>query len=159
MGSPPHGIVEGKERTKNNNVLDLEIRNRYKHPVRRNVLVSTIYFIGNGLSQVQSLGNVAVNNLMNYLKIERGELESTEDSSEDEEYCDIEIENQNVNVEPSEPSLSTHSIHEHTVSNSTCLQIGIILRYMWSRMRSNNDVVCYYCFILIYLWYFRKSNR
>ncbi|KAK7332943.1 hypothetical protein VNO80_29700 [Phaseolus coccineus] len=153
MGSP-HGIVEGKERTKNNNVLDLEIRNHYKHPVKRNALVSAIYFIGNGLSQVQSLGNMAVNNLMNYLKIERGELESTEDSSEDEEYYEIEIENQNVGAEPLEPSLSTHSIHEHTVSDTACLQIGIILRYMWSRMRSNNDVVCYCCFILIYLWYF-----
>nr|XP_007147084.1 hypothetical protein PHAVU_006G095000g [Phaseolus vulgaris]ESW19078.1 hypothetical protein PHAVU_006G095000g [Phaseolus vulgaris] len=154
MGSPPHGIVEGKERTKNNNVLDLEIRNRYKHPGRRNVLVSAICFIGNGLSQVQSLGNMAVNNLMNYLKIERGELESSEDSSEDEEYYEIEIDNQNVGAEPLEPSLSTHSIHEHTVSDTAFLQIGIILRYMWSRMRSNNDVVCYCCFILIYLWYF-----
>ncbi|XP_017436238.1 piezo-type mechanosensitive ion channel homolog isoform X2 [Vigna angularis] len=150
----PHGIVEGRERTKNNNVLDLEIRNRCELPGRRNSLVSAIYFIGSGLSQLQSLGNMAVTNLMNYLKIERGELESTEDSSEDEEYYEIEIENQNVGAEPLEPAISTHSFHEHTVPDTACLQIGIILRYMWSRMRSNNDVVCYCCFILIYLWYF-----
>ncbi|CAJ1960920.1 unnamed protein product [Sphenostylis stenocarpa] len=136
----PHGIVDGKERTKNNDVLDLEIRNCYKLPIKRKALVSAIHFIGNGLSQVQSLGNVAVNNLMNYLKIERGELESTEDSSEDEVYYEIEIENQNVGSEPLEPIISTHSIHEHTMPNTACHQIGIILRYMWSRMRSNNDV-------------------
>ncbi|XP_025982938.2 piezo-type mechanosensitive ion channel homolog [Glycine max] len=149
-----HEIVELKERTKNNDVLDLEIRNRYKLPARKNALVSAIHFIGNGVYQVQSLGNMAVNNLMNYLKIEHGELESTEDSSEDEEYYEIEIENQNMGAEPLEPTISTHSIHEHTVPDTAFLQIGIILRYMWSRMRSNNDVVCYCCFILIYLWYF-----
>ncbi|KAL2345732.1 hypothetical protein Fmac_007017 [Flemingia macrophylla] len=132
----------------------LEIRNCYKLPVRRNVLVSALHFIGKGVSQVQSFGNMAVNNLMNYLKIEHGELESTDDSSEDEVYYDIEIENQNVGAEPLEPTISTHTIHEHTLPDAACHQIGIILSYMWSRMRSNNDVVCYCCFILIYLWNF-----
>lgn len=147
----PHGIVEVRERTKSNDLLDLEIRNRYK-PVRKNALVSAIQLVGNGVSQVRSLGNMAVNNLMNYLKIEREELESTEDSSEDEEY--YEIENHNMGAEPLEPTFSTHSVNEHTVPDTACLQIGIIFRYMWSRMRSNNDVVCYCCFVLIYLWSF-----
>ncbi|XP_020211265.1 piezo-type mechanosensitive ion channel homolog isoform X2 [Cajanus cajan] len=145
-------IVEVKERTKNNDILG--ISDRCKLPVRKNALVSAIHFIGKGVSQVQSLGNMAVNNLMNYLKIEHGELESTEDSSEDEVYYDIEIENQNMGAEPLEPTISTHTIHEHTLPDTACLQIGIILHYMWSRMRSNNDVVCYCCFILIYLWNF-----
>ncbi|XP_061348437.1 piezo-type mechanosensitive ion channel homolog [Gastrolobium bilobum] len=147
-----HGIVQVKERIKSNDFWDLENRNRYKLPVRKNALVSAIHFIGNGVSQVQSLGNMAVNNLMNYLKIENEELESTKDSSEDEEY--YEIENQNMGAEPLEPTFSTHSVYEHTVPDTACLQIGIIFRYMWSRMRSNNDVVCYCCFILIYLWHF-----
>ncbi|XP_073222018.1 piezo-type mechanosensitive ion channel homolog isoform X3 [Cicer arietinum] len=148
----PHGIAEVKERTKSNDIFHLEIRNRYKLRVRRNALVSAVHFIGNGVSQVQSLGNMAVNNLMNYLKIEREELESSEDSSDDEEY--YEIENQNTGAEPLESTFSTHSVNEHTVPDTACLQIGIIIRYMWSRMRSNNDVVCYCCFILIYLWSF-----
>ncbi|RDY14846.1 Piezo-type mechanosensitive ion channel-like protein, partial [Mucuna pruriens] len=135
----PHGTVEVKGRTKHNDVSDLEIRNRYELLVRRSALVSTIHFIGNGVSQVQLLGNMAVNNLMNFLKIEHGELESTEDSSEDEEYYEIEIENQNMGGEPLEPTISTNSIHEHTMPDTACLQIGIILHYMWSQMRSNND--------------------
>ncbi|KAK7284316.1 hypothetical protein RJT34_19061 [Clitoria ternatea] len=150
----PHGMVEVKERAKVNDFLDFEKRNCYKLPVRKNALLSAIHFIGHGVSQVQCLGNMAVNNLINYLKIERGELESTEDSSEDEEYYEIEIENQNMGAEPLEPTFSTHSAHEHTVPDTACIQIGIILRYIWSRMRSNNDVVCYCCFILLYLWYF-----
>ncbi|CAJ2631584.1 unnamed protein product [Trifolium pratense] len=148
----PRGIVNLKERTKSSDYLDLEIRNRYKLRVRRNALVSAVNFIGNGVSQVQSLGNMAVNNLMNYLKIEREELEPTEDSSDDEEY--YEIENQNTGAEPLEHTFSTHSVHEHIVPDTGCLQIGIIFHYTWSRMRSNNDVVCYCCFILIYLWSF-----
>ncbi|OIW17512.1 hypothetical protein TanjilG_22624 [Lupinus angustifolius] len=145
----PHGIVEVKD---SNGFLDLETRSRYKIRVRKNPLFSAVRLIGKGVSQVQSLGNMAVNNLMNYLKIEHEELESNKDSSEDEVY--YEIENQNIGVEPLEPTSSTHSVHEHTVPDTACLRIGIILRYMWSRMRSNNDVVCYFCFILIYLWYF-----
>ncbi|XP_027349564.1 piezo-type mechanosensitive ion channel homolog [Abrus precatorius] len=150
----PHGIVGVKERTKGNDFSDLERSKHYKLPVRKNALVSAIHFIGSGLSQVQSLGNMAVNNLMNYLKIEHEKLESTEDSSEDEEYYEIEIDNQNMGAELLEPTFSAHSVHEHTVPDTAYLQIGIILRYMWSRMRSNNDVVCYFCFILIYLWNF-----
>ncbi|CAL0308579.1 unnamed protein product [Lupinus luteus] len=145
----PHGIVEVKD---SNVFLDSETRSRYKIPVRKNPLFSAVRLIGSGVSQVQSLGNMAVNNLMHYLKIEHEELESNKDSSEDEVY--YEIENQNVGVEPLEPTSSTHSVHEHTAPDTACLRIGIILRYMWSRMRSNNDVVCYFCFILIYLWYF-----
>nr|ABN09015.1 hypothetical protein MtrDRAFT_AC172101g12v1 [Medicago truncatula] len=148
----PHGIVELKEKTKTNDLLDLGIRNRYKLRVRKNALVSAVHFIGNGVSQVQSLGNMAVNNLMNYLKIERKELKSAEDSSDDEEY--YEIENQNTSAEPLESTFSIHSVNEHTVPDTACPQIGIIFRYMWSQMRSNNDVVCYCCFILIYLWSF-----
>ncbi|XP_057439423.1 piezo-type mechanosensitive ion channel homolog isoform X2 [Lotus japonicus] len=151
MGSP-HGIVEVKERTKNNDFLDLEIRNRYKLPGKRNALVSAVHFIGSGISQAQSLGNMAVNNLVNYLKIEREGQEPTDDSSEDEEY--YEIENQNSGAEPLEPTFSTNSINEHTGSDTSCLQIGILVRHIWSRMRSNNEVVCYCCFILIYLWNF-----
>ncbi|GAU11556.1 hypothetical protein TSUD_345470 [Trifolium subterraneum] len=112
----PRGILSVKERTKSSDFLDLEIRNRYKLRVRRNALVSAVHFIGNGVSQVQSLGNMAVNNLMNYLKIEREELEPTEDSSDDEEY--YEIENQNMGAEPLEPTFSTHSVHEHIVPDT-----------------------------------------
>ncbi|KAF7805147.1 piezo-type mechanosensitive ion channel-like protein isoform X1 [Senna tora] len=146
----PHGIVEIKERTSNISFLDSEIRNH----LNPNVIVSAIHLIGNGVTQVKSYGNMAVNNLMNFLKIEDEELESTEDTSEDEVY--YEIENQNTGGEHLEPTFSTqsHIVNEETMSDSTRIQIGIICRYMWSQMRSNNDVVCYCCFILIYLWNF-----
>ncbi|KAJ6723537.1 PIEZO-TYPE MECHANOSENSITIVE ION CHANNEL-like protein [Salix koriyanagi] len=39
-------------------------------------------------------------------------------------------------------------------SDATSLQIGRIFRHIWSQMQSNNDVVCYACFLLVFLWNF-----
>ncbi|MED6172171.1 hypothetical protein PIB30_047572, partial [Stylosanthes scabra] len=123
--STPRGTFEVKERANGNDFFYSETKGRYKTPVRKNALVSAL---------------------------EHEELESNKDSSDDEEYYDIE--NLNMGTEPLEPTISTHTIYEHTMADSAWLRIGIILRHIWSRMRSNNDVVCYCCFILIYLWYF-----
>ncbi|RYR02293.1 hypothetical protein Ahy_B06g081111 [Arachis hypogaea] len=149
--STPRGTYDVKERANGSDYFYSD-RSRYKIPVRKNALLSAVHLLGSGVSQVQSLGNLAVNSLLNYLKIEHEELESNNDSSEDEEY--YEIENLNLGAEPLEATMSTHTIYEHTMPDSAWLRIGIILRHFWSRMRSNNDVVCYCCFILLYLWYF-----
>lgn len=148
----PCGIVEVKERTYSNYFLESETRNHLKLPFRENAIISAVDLIGKGVSQVKSLGNMAANNVMNFLNIEHEELESTKDSSEDEVY--YEIENQNTGCEHLEPTFSAHTANEETISDSACFQIGIIFHYMWSQMQSNNDVVCYCCFILIYLWNF-----
>ncbi|KAJ1417088.1 putative piezo-type mechanosensitive ion channel-like protein isoform [Sesbania bispinosa] len=140
-----HGIVEVKERTKSGDLLDLEIRNRYKLPGRKNALVSAIHFVGNGVSQVQSLGNMAVKNLMNYLKIEHEELESTEDSSDDEEY--YEIENQNMGAEPLEPTFSTHSVNEHPVPDTACLQIAL---FLYALCQNTGPSYTFWVIVLIY---------
>ncbi|XP_028770789.1 piezo-type mechanosensitive ion channel homolog isoform X2 [Neltuma alba] len=148
----PHGLVGVNERTCSDYFLDSEIMNHSKLPTGQNAMVSTIHLIGKGVSQVKFLGNMVVGNLMNFLKIENEELESTKDSSEDEVY--YEVENQNTGGEHLEPTFSAHTINEESVPDSAFFQIGIIFCYMWSRMQSNNDVVCYCCFILIYLWSF-----
>lgn len=150
----PRKMFDVKERTSNSYILDSGVRNHLKPRLGGNAIVSAVHLIGNGVSQATSLVNMAVNNLMSFLKIEHEELESTKDSSEDEVY--YEIENQNTGVENLEPTFSTQSliVTEETMSHSACHRIGIICHYMWSQMRSNNDVVCYCCFVLIYLWNF-----
>ncbi|KAI4301844.1 hypothetical protein L6164_035084 [Bauhinia variegata] len=148
----PRGTAVVKERTDSNDFSDTQKRHRLKLPTRGNPVSSAVRLIGYGVSQVQSLGNMAVNNLVYYLKIEQEESESTNDSSDDEEY--YEIEDQNTGVEHLEPTFSTHSTNDHTTSDTAYHRIGIIFRYIWSRMWSNNDVVCYCCFVLIYLWNF-----
>lgn len=51
-------------------------------------------------------------------------------------------------------SASVQSEKSRTVSDTVSLQIGKIFRHIWSQMRSNNDIVCYCCFILVFLWNF-----
>ncbi|XP_057960873.1 piezo-type mechanosensitive ion channel homolog [Malania oleifera] len=143
-----HEIKEVKEKAE---FLHSERREEKFHS-KENPLISAVHLIGDGVSQVQSLGNLAVNNIVNFLNIENEELNSNEHSSEDEFYD--EIESQSMAGEQLEQTFSLQSGSERTMSDAACLQISIIFRYMWAQMRSNNDVVCYCCFVLIFLWNF-----
>lgn len=121
---------------------------------KRNPFASAAYLIGDGVSHVQTLGTMAVTNLVNFLHIEREDDEVINElSSDDEEY--YEIESQIILPdEHLERTYSVQSNNEKTSSDAAILQIGLILRHVWGQMRSNNDVVCYCCFILIFLWNF-----
>ncbi|KAK9292746.1 hypothetical protein L1049_020726 [Liquidambar formosana] len=147
-----HGISEIKEKAASNEFLDSDRRDKARFQAKGNPLISAVHLIGDGVSQVKSLGNMAVTNLVSFLNIERVEQDSNEHSSEDGKYD--EIENQNIGCEQWDPTFSMQSGSERTMSDAVFLQIGMIFRYMWAQMRSNNDVVCYCCFVLIFLWNF-----
>ncbi|RXH84255.1 hypothetical protein DVH24_027154 [Malus domestica] len=107
-----------------------------------------ISLLGDGVSQVQSIGNQAVNNLVSFLNIDH-EFDVNEHSSVEDGVYD-EMESQKVKVSFDRSS----SLQSDTSSDATSLQLGRILRHIWSQMRSNNDIVCYCCFILVFLWNF-----
>ena len=46
------------------------------------------------------------------------------------------------------------SLQSDQSSDVASLQLGRIFRHIWSQMQSNNDVVCYCCFVLVFLWNF-----
>ena len=148
-----HEIIELKEKSSCSEFLNSQISNDTKFHAKENPLMSAVHLIGDGVSQVQSLGNLAVNNLVRILDIEHEEPIINEDSSEDEVY--YEVESQNIEHEKHlERTFSVQLGIERTTSDAAGPQICIIIRYMWSQMRSNNDVVCYCCFVLIFLWHF-----
>lgn len=148
-----HEIIELKEKSSCSEFPNSQISNNAKFHAKENPLMSAVHLIGDGVSQVQSLGNLAVNNLVRILDIEHEEPNINEDSSEDEVY--YEVESQNIEHEKHlDRTFSVQSGIEHTMSDAAGPRIGIIIRYMWSQMRSNNDVVCYCCFVLIFLWHF-----
>ncbi|CAI9102322.1 OLC1v1000569C1 [Oldenlandia corymbosa var. corymbosa] len=119
-----------------------------------NLLFSAVHLVGDGVSQARSLGKKAVSNLVHFFDIE-DELELHDCSYEDENEIYYELENQNIGFEPVEQAHSFHSESEQTESDATTyLQIGLIFRYIWAQMRSNNEILCYFCFILIFLWNF-----
>ncbi|XP_038681197.1 piezo-type mechanosensitive ion channel homolog isoform X2 [Tripterygium wilfordii] len=117
---------------------------------KENPLVSAVQLIGDGVSQVQSIGNQAVNNLVSFLNIEQEDSDMNEHSSaEDGVYEEMESQRTRDTCLHRSSSLKSDKS-----SDATSLQIGRIFRHIWSQMRSNNDVVCYCCFILVFLWNF-----
>ncbi|XP_068337805.1 piezo-type mechanosensitive ion channel homolog [Pyrus communis] len=120
-------------------------KDKVKGKAKESPLIS---LLGDGVSQVQSIGNQAVNNLVSFFNIDH-EFDVNEHSSVEDGVYD-EMESQKVKVSFDRSS----SLQSDTSSDATSLQLGRILRHIWSQMRSNNDIVCYCCFILVFLWNF-----
>lgn len=116
---------------------------------KENPLISAVQLIGDGVSQVHSIGNQAVNNLVSFLNISPEDLDTNQPSAENMVYD--EMESQKTKRMSFDRSSSLQS---DMSSDATSLQIGRIFRHIWSQMQSNNDVVCYACFILVFLWNF-----
>ncbi|KAK9161398.1 hypothetical protein Syun_007739 [Stephania yunnanensis] len=150
--SPPCEITELEEKSFSATSSNSDRKESKKGHRKENPLISAVQLIGDGVSQVQSLGNQAVTNLVSFLNIANEEPDLNENSPEDGLYD--EVESQNMRYEHLQRSSSLQSASEKTMSEAASLQIGRIFYYIWSQMRSNNDIVCYCCFILVFLWNF-----
>ncbi|XP_023640848.1 piezo-type mechanosensitive ion channel homolog isoform X3 [Capsella rubella] len=147
FGASPCEITEVQQDL---DVMSMERERKEKSDGKENPLISAVQLIGDGVSQVQFIGNQAVNNLVNFLNISPENSDTNEQSSVDDEVYD-EMESQKRKHTPFERSTSLQSDRS---SDGTSFQIGRILRHIWSRMQSNNDIVCYCCFIIAFLWNF-----
>ncbi|KAL3849827.1 hypothetical protein ACJIZ3_011709 [Penstemon smallii] len=127
---------------------DSEEENKGESQSKENPLASAVQLIGDGVSQVQSIGNQAVSNIVSFLKIAPEDSDSNEPSHLEDGLC-----NHTENPDHLNRSSSLQSDKSRT-SDSASLQIGRIVHHIWSQMRSNNDVVCYCCFVLVFLWNF-----
>jgi len=129
---------------------DSEKKEKVKGQAKENALKSAVQLIGDGVSQVQSIGNQAVNNLVSFLNISQEDSGSNEHTNTEDQIND-EMESQ----KPQHIYLDrTSSLQSDKSSDPASLQLGRIFRYIWYQMRSNNDVVCYFCFVLVFLWNF-----
>uniref|UniRef100_A0A2P2M0W9 Piezo-type mechanosensitive ion channel homolog isoform X2 n=1 Tax=Rhizophora mucronata TaxID=61149 RepID=A0A2P2M0W9_RHIMU len=123
---------------------------RKEEQSKENPLKSAVQLIGDGVSQVQSIGNQAVRNLASFLNIEPEDSDINELVPVENEACD---EKESLKTKHMSFDCSS-SVRSDVCSDATSLQIGRIFRHIWSQMRSNNDVVCYCCFVLVFLWNF-----
>uniref|UniRef100_M4DY56 Uncharacterized protein n=1 Tax=Brassica campestris TaxID=3711 RepID=M4DY56_BRACM len=147
FGASPCEITEVQQDL---DAMPMEHERKEKSEGKDNPLISAVQLIGDGVSQVQFIGNQAVNNLVNFLNISPENSDTNEQSSVDDEVYD-EMESQKRIQKPFERSTSLQSDRS---SDGASFQIGRILRHIWSRMQSNNDIVCYCCFIIAFLWNF-----
>ncbi|TKY52583.1 Piezo-type mechanosensitive ion channel-like [Spatholobus suberectus] len=125
-------------------------KEKVKGQAKENPLKSAVQLIGDGVSQVQSIGNQAVNNLMSFLNISQEDSDSNEHTNIEDGIYD-EMESQKTRHICMDRSSSVQSDKS---TDAASLQLGRIFRYIWYQMRSNNDVVCYSCFVLVFLWNF-----
>ncbi|KAF3794554.1 Piezo-type mechanosensitive ion channel-like protein [Nymphaea thermarum] len=138
---------------KNENTIDSSnLREKKKVSNKENPLISAVHLIGDGVSQVQSLGNQAVSNIVSFLNIENDESHSNE-NAEDVEYGEL--------LAQSHSGIPGHEHLDRTSSNLSSsenilfsTQIGKIFQYIWTKMQANNDAVCFSFFILVFLWNF-----
>ncbi|THU72851.1 hypothetical protein C4D60_Mb04t16580 [Musa balbisiana] len=128
-------------------------REKQRGKNKDNPLVSAVQLIGDGVSQVQSLGNQAVTNIVSFLNIEPEEFDSSGHSYADDRAFNETKSQKNVDYGYLDGMSSVHSGMGTSIAPAS-LQIGRIFGFIWSQMRSNNDVVCYCCFILVFLWNF-----
>ncbi|PQM34962.1 piezo-type mechanosensitive ion channel homolog isoform X2 [Prunus yedoensis var. nudiflora] len=117
--------------------------------VEEDVTDGVLFYSSEKKEKVQSIGNQAVNNLVSFLNIEQ-ESDINEHSSVEDGVYD-EMESQNTKYMCFNRSSSLQS---DTSSDPTSLQLGRIFCHIWSQMRSNNDIVCYCCFVIVFLWNF-----
>ncbi|XP_075093902.1 piezo-type mechanosensitive ion channel homolog [Nicotiana tabacum] len=134
------------------NTLNLDKENKRKGQSKDNPLVSAVQLIGDGVSQVQSIGNQAVSNIVSFLNIPQDDSDSNGTSTAGDGIS-YEREGENATHIHLDRSSSLQSDRSRT-SETASLQIGRIFNHIWSQMRSNNDVVCYCCFLLVFLWNF-----
>ncbi|MCL7046756.1 hypothetical protein MKW94_016922 [Papaver nudicaule] len=155
VGSMGHGvgspICEIRELGEETFLMDSNRKERER--LFESPLISAVQLIGDGVSQVQSLGNQAMTNFVNLLNITHEDSETSEYSSADEGVYE-EIESQPRRFEHLGRFSSVQSGSEFVASESTSRQIGRVFRYIWAQMRANNDFVCYCCFVIVFLWNF-----
>nr|XP_043638394.1 piezo-type mechanosensitive ion channel homolog [Erigeron canadensis] len=133
-----------------------DIEKREKSMMKENTLISAVQLIGDGVSQVQSISNMAVSNIASYLNIPQEDLESDSDGPcsltvATGKYSETECQHESHMHMGSRRSSSLHSEKSRTSESASC---GIIFQHIWNQMQSNNDVVCYCCFLLAFIWNF-----
>lgn len=150
--SPHCEIIELEEDTADIGSINPEIEIKRKGHAKDNPIISAVQLLGDGVSQVQSYGNQAVTNLVSFLNIADDESDTNEHSlGEDGVHNDKGNQERRQSLDRSS---SLQSDKSRSMSDAASLQIGRIFHHIWSQMRSNNDVVCYCSFVLLFLWNF-----
>lgn len=154
MDASPSEITELRDEheASDSAVNDSDEVKKGKRQLKENHLASAVQLIGDGVSQVQSIGNQAVSSLVSFLNISPEDSDSNEPPS----FQDgLSSEERSTNNKQTHLSSSSSMLSDKSrTSGFASWQIGRIIRHIWSQMRSNNDVVCYCCFILVFLWNF-----
>lgn len=165
--------------SRNGRVSQLDRATSDSEVARRNVrLLAGMHFLGDGITQVQTLGNRALANLVDYLK-----LDEEQDEAEGELFGAVPIvhavdaEDPVPNESPRQgeekpnekpaPALRRSGSWPRAGGEETARkkggasgvgdsmrQLGIIAGYVARLLRANTHVVCYALFVVVFVWNF-----
>ncbi|KAI7751565.1 hypothetical protein M8C21_021449, partial [Ambrosia artemisiifolia] len=153
-----HGAesLQAFESRENSNLLEVTEFEGKRH-TKESTLISAVQLIGDGVSQVQSIGNQAVSNIASYLNIPQ-DLDLDSDLDEPTSFAAADKHSETLSQNASQFHMGSYRSSsmqsERSRTNSDSASCGIIFQHIWNQMQSNNDVVCYFCFILVFLWNF-----
>ncbi|XP_030552431.1 piezo-type mechanosensitive ion channel homolog isoform X1 [Rhodamnia argentea] len=145
-----HCEITEAEEDGGGSLYDSDKREKVRGQAKDNPIVSAVQLLGDGVSQVQSIGNQAVSSLVTFLNIKPEDMDANEPTAQEDGKYE-EMESQNLGFTDLNRSSSLPS--DKSV-DAASLQLGRILFHIWSQMQSNNDIVCYCCFVLVFLWNF-----
>ncbi|MCO5611380.1 hypothetical protein L7F22_065633 [Adiantum nelumboides] len=117
-----------------------------------------VQIIGDSVAQVQTIGNKALENLTGFLNIEKNESDDTEGSSVEEEAADVQREAEvrregSFMVESTDQELSRWSTQEEAFKEMLH-HLSVLYLFCYSEIRSNIDIVCYFFFLIAFIWEF-----
>ncbi|KAL2642994.1 hypothetical protein R1flu_010581 [Riccia fluitans] len=123
-------------------------------------LLSGVQLFGDGVAQVQVLGNKALSGIMGLLNIEPED--DTENSSTDEEgktdsagessaFPDDKVNSSGVTYE--DEQIADSQVEKQRMSE-TWRRLNTLCQYFWTQISSNTDIVCYFFFVIAYIWNF-----
>ena len=118
-------------------------------------LMSGVHILEEGVAQVQSLGNKALANLVGLLSTddqnESGEAWSADDAFSNMTVNERQEEQQAVfNAAPATPVERTYPSGWSNMWTQLCM----LCYYSFCQMRGNTDIVCYFFFLVVYVWNF-----
>ncbi|KAL5712711.1 hypothetical protein ACHQM5_014855 [Ranunculus cassubicifolius] len=148
--NPLHEITEVLHKSPEGEIIDSDRNEEVRKQKTKLPLVSAVQLIRDGVSQVQTIGNQVIANLVSFLNLSHEDLHSYEQSSS-KIGMHNDRDGQKRSSEHADRMSSVHSSNGMATSESASMQIWRIFSYM---IQSNNDVVCYCCFVLIFLWNF-----
>ncbi|KAL3696338.1 hypothetical protein R1sor_010414 [Riccia sorocarpa] len=137
-----------------------EHNKRYEDQWQKQRLLSGVQLLGDGVAQVQVLGNRALSGIMGLLNLETED--DTENSSTDEDgkmdsagtstaVPDDKFKSPGATYE--DPQM-TDSQDEKQRMSETLRRLNTICQYFWTQISSNTDIVCYFFFVVAYIWNF-----
>jgi hypothetical protein len=128
---------------------------QHPHGSLKEGLMAGVQFVESGVTQVQSIGEKALSNLVEFLSDQEGD--GTEVSSIEEEELHQETkknwEEENMGYRLP-PRVIVEDKWYYSGMNKVWSQMCMVCYYAWCKMRGNNNVVCYFFFLVVYVWNF-----